>query len=147
MLVAQPAQGRQKLLWWKVDAAPRLYRLDEHCADALTPQNPMDGPFDSGQVTGLRGELNKMAEFAKLVLKRAAKKIAVRHVERTVTEPVIRTGERDDTVPARGEHGRFKRGFHGFKARITENDLATNRVQDPGSGIWRFGPAFKCDPA
>ena len=69
-----------------------------------------------------------MTELAELVVKRAAEKIAVRHVERAVAESVIRAGEGDDTLFARGEHGRFKRGFDGFKTRITENDFSGGRV-------------------
>ena len=65
-----------------------------------------------------------MAEFAKLVMERAAEKIAVRDVERAVAEPVIRAGEGDDALLAGGQHGRFERGFDGFKTGIGENYLS-----------------------
>ena len=107
----------------------------------------MDGPFDGGQIAGFRGELDEMAEFAKLEMERAAEKIAVRHVERAVAESVIRAGEGDDTVLAGGEHRRFERGFDGFKTGIAENDFAVNWIRGPGSGVWGFGPAFEGNAA
>ncbi len=124
MFVAQPAQHRQKLSGWNINAAPRLHRLNQNRADSFTSQNPVDAPFDGGQVAGLRWKLNEMTKFAKLILERAAEKITVGHVERTVAEPMIRAGEGDDTVLAGGEHGGLERGFDRFKTRIAENDLA-----------------------
>ena len=69
-----------------------------------------------------------MAKFAKLVVERAAEKIAVRHIERAVAESMICTRKGDDPLFARGQHGGFERGFDGFKTGIAENDLSGDEL-------------------
>ena len=71
------------------------------------------------------GKLHEDGRIRGAATERAAKKIAVRGVERAVAESVIRAFKRDDAAFAGGEHGGFERGFDGFKTGVGENGFAS----------------------
>src|SRR6516162_6190343 len=118
MLVAKFAEHGQKFHWRDVDSAPRLHRLDQNGTDSFASKQPMDGPFDSGNFTHCRRERHEMSKFTKLLMKRAVKKNAVRHIQCAVAKPVISTGKGDDPRLARGQHGGFQSRLDGFKTGI-----------------------------
>ena len=72
----------------------------------------------------MRRKFGEVAKRTELRAERLAEMFAVRGVECAVAETVITVRKRDDVIFLRCEHGGFKRGFHGFKTGVTENNFA-----------------------
>ena len=140
MFIAKLSEQRQKFRRRNIDAAARLNRFDEDCANFIVAKDFLERQFERLQIIFCGGKFCEVSELPELRAERRAKMFAVRGVERAIAEAVIAAFERDDAALAGGEHGRLQRGFDGLKTGIGKDDLAG----------FEFGfvcPAFKCEPA
>ena len=121
VLVAEATEHLQKLLRRNVDAAARLHRLDEDRSDGTGFQQTADGVPGRSKLAASRWKGDEVTEVAKLRTEWGTKMIAMRGVERAITETVISAGEGNDLALAGGEDGGLQRSLDRFKAGIAED--------------------------
>src|SRR5436309_8619945 len=93
LLVADPAQHRQKSRWRNIDASPHLNWFNQDHADCLATKSLPNPSFDKMHRLNGGGKRNEMSKLSQLPDKRSAKMLAVGRVQSAITQTMVSAGK------------------------------------------------------